>query len=1047
MASPAIGRIASIGIGPWKGMNEKVSPDDLPPGVAANVQNLLLDESPGVAVKRQGTRNLTILPSGLPPRDTYTFTKLDGTSYLLISDGNNLYYSTDPSGAYPVAIVTGLNADGFMEFETAENKVWMTNGIDPFMSWDVTTLLKYDRTYTSTTNATSVSSTTIAHAGLTQADNYWTGMQLVFTAGANVGTTVTVTNFISAASTLTFTPAVTGAAVTDRWIVGVVIPRGQGLRYYDGHMFVSCTADNQAELRFDEISDPNTGALILIGNPRAWPAANELALNVLDQEKLYGITPILRDRIMVHKAKGLWRLERDPLVKYRLEVVSRTIGSRFPDTWAEKNNVLYFLGQDKDSLPEVYKTDMVDVSLVDPDGGVEPTLRDLKQPNSVQQNRTFTSTDDFDSGTKSTLAATENGQLAVGAFDTATEWQGDNLVSGSNVDVESTPGQCSILGIPAWLTKYDATALPSGSSPAWAESLQSLGGGISQSVAGGELTIIGSGSAGNSGAALYTRANDLSSAADAFMSVRVKTSAGCAFFGLHNGARAVRVWLATVAGNPIYVYTTGPLITGAVYVPNTYASYSLLLKSTGAFKLWKDGVLIYSGTAAVSSLNSVDFGHGSFGTADGAMTNVSPGTDVFDSVNYHRSFKGDSLGSFGGKISPLTLPDTLPSSGNIVVLNDATRVPDGLRRMYQASTLNGGTVALESLTATTRTFDFGTTDPAGYLAVTNGQAPASVVYRYQRMRMTLTRSDYALAPEVTALYSGMLWLSPAVQIGSSIAVWRSFLTTYTVPAGVDLTLQIRMATVSTNPVESSFGAWYPIDAGNNIGTILGDATPPTSRWVQLKIEAGVSSAGLIPSVDAAVLQWTDGSAANIPVRAIVHKKRYLITAATSLGATNNIIIVCDRNDQWTKFTGLNLNSLIHFKGNLYGMNAANAYVSQMDLAGVYNDYGNPIDAFLESREEDFGAAHLRKNFRYSYLEWNRADAAWSLTTSYRRSGESDYTGSGTFSFGTTGQDIRQNYPVGTVGKRIQRKYRNNVLDENVALSNEVFFFDIRSVQP
>src|SRR5689334_4634790 len=92
-------------IGPWKGMNEKVSPDLLPKGVAANLQNLLLDEVPGKTVKRNGGYALAALPSGSPPRDYFVFTKRDGTSYLLVSDGTKLYYSTDPS-ATPTELKT-----------------------------------------------------------------------------------------------------------------------------------------------------------------------------------------------------------------------------------------------------------------------------------------------------------------------------------------------------------------------------------------------------------------------------------------------------------------------------------------------------------------------------------------------------------------------------------------------------------------------------------------------------------------------------------------------------------------------------------------------------------------------------------------------------------------------------------------------------------------------------------------------------------------------------------------------------------------------------
>lgn len=1029
MAVAAPGKITSGKIGPWKGMNEKVSPDLLPPGVAADLQNLLLDETPGIASKRRGSRAQGALPSALPPRDTYVFTKLDGTEYQLVSDGVTLYYTTDPSNAaLYTSLITGLNTDGFMSFETAENKVWMSNGINSVMAWDGTTLLKYDRAFASITNLTTVDSTHILHAGLTASDDYWNGMKLVFTVGANVGTVVTVTDYVESTKTLTFTPAVAGIAATDRFKVGVVIPKGAALRYWDGHLFDGCTTDNQAELRFNEISDPNTGAVMTLDNPQAWPAENELALTVIDQEKLWGISPVLRDRIMVHKANGLWRLERDPLVVYRLELVSRAIGSRFPDTWREKNNLLYFLGQDKDGLPEIYKTDMVDVNPVDPDGGIEPTLRGLQQPNAVFRNQTFTSQSDFDAGTKSTKALTENGSLGIdGSLPVFT--------SSSNIDTakpDGSSGYHGLLGAPDWDVRYDAASAltPANSTPVWVDS----GAGLWSIVAGRLVN-------GNGSAISSSRTGLLSASANAAVSVKMKLTGTAAFYiWIANGSKSAYfgIW-RDAFGNERTIKTGDPyVISGSLSLLSEHI-YTLQLLADGTFKVWIDGVLFTSGTAPSTTTNIIQFGHG---TIDGQ------GADL--------SFVG-APGGVGASTSIALLsyattsssgvPDTMLLSGNFVVQYDFTRAPDALRRLFQVSTLYGSTIGLETWTSSSSDFSTGN-DGAGYLAVANGAQPTSAIKQYMRVRVTITIPDVLSTPTISNLYAGMLWLSPAVNLGTKITSWRTFLTTITTPAGSGQSIQIRRATVTTTPVEGDYGAWFAIVNGDNIGTILSDVgPPPTSRWVQLKIEQGPNSTGGLPSVDAAVVQWGEGAAKNLPVRGIVHKKRYWITAANSGSAANDIIIVCDRNDQWTKFAGLALNAMIHYKGGLYGLDAAAATQRLLDIEDLLNDDGTAISAYLIDREEAFGAGQLRKNMRWSYLHWNRAAAAWTMTTSYRRDGDGDFTGSGTFAFGTAGQDVRQNFPVGTVGKRIQRKFANAVLDEDMSLAGETFYYDIRPVQP
>ncbi len=1028
--------IRSAKIGPWHGMNEKVSPDTLPPGVAADLQNVLLDETPGTVVKRLGTRAQAALPSGLPPRDTYVFTKLDGTSYQLVSDGTNLYYTTDPSGAsFYTLIVGSLNDDGFMEFETAENKVWFCNGIDSFFSWDGTTLITFNRAFTSTTNLTTVGTTSFIHAGLTATDDYWNGMKLVFTVGSNVGTVVSVTDYVESTKTITFTPAVAGIAATDRFMVGLVIPKGAALRFWDGHLFVGCTADNKAEMRFSEISDPNTGAVMTLDNPQAWPSANELALNVLDQEKLWGITPILRDRIMAHKASGIWRVERDPLTVYRLELISRAIGSRFPDTWAEKNNLLYFLGQDKDGFPEIYKTDMTDVNLVDPDGGIEPTLRSLQQPNAIQQSRAFTSMADFATGTYSDGSELDNQSLELDGTPIPASVSSNIDTEDQNIDSRYH----GLKGIPGWEVKYAASGniLPQASAPAWTLDPANY---TSFAMVAGEL--VGTGNPGISSPAVYRRSDVLDPAQNAFVCGRIKqykpgglTGYSSFNLGLFNGAFAI--WISRNHALNETIYINNAVVSLPVGFDDTiYHNWSIQLQSGGAYRVWLDGVLIDSGTGAATTRNEVIFG-GSLAIAGGAgdptWSDVGQTSVYIQNINY-TSFSAAAPAS------------SIALTGTLYVDVDFTRSPEAFNRIYAFLTLHGGSVSIAALSSTSSDFTSGN-DPAGYVAVTNGAAPTSVLHRYLRIRLSITSADTLEAPEILYLYHGTLWLSPAIQVGANISAWRTLLDTITTPAGVAQTIKIRRATVVASPAEGDYGAWFVITNGDNIGTILTDATP-TSRWIQLKVEQGPSSAGLLPILDAVIANWLEGSAtANLPVRAVVHKKRYLLTAASSLAAANDTVVVCDRNDQWTKFAGLSLNALIHFRGNLYGLNSTAATQRLMDVEGSYADDGVAISAYLVSREEDFDAGHLRKNFRYSYLEWDRATAAWALTTSYRRPGESAFTGSGTFDMGLTGQDVRQNFPIATVGKRIQRKYANAVIGENMALMNEIFYFDIRPVQP
>jgi hypothetical protein len=1028
-----VARQARQKMGPWPlGIDEKTSPDSLKRGRCADAQNLLLDEKPNKHVKRNGSRSLSVMPSGSTPRDGYDFKKSDGTEYVLASDGGNLYYSVDPSSSW-TSLKTGLSSDAFMEFETAEDKVWMSNGVDAVMSWDGTTLVTYDRTYTSTTNLTTVDSTHITHAGLASSTDYWKNMKLVFTVGANVGTVVTVTAYNDSTNTLTFTPAVAGIAATDRFSIGLNLPKGKYLRFWNDNLFLGNTTDNNSELRFNRRADPNTGNYVNLDNPQAWPATYQLNIYAQDGDQIWGLSPILRDRFLIHKASGFFRLERDSLTIYRIEVVSREIGSRFHRSWAEKNSLLYFIGQTRDGYPDVFKTDMVDIGLVDPDGGLEPTLRSLRQPNSIQRSVTLTSQTDFDAGTKSTLAQSSSGALQnAGVIPT--------LFSNSNIDPlksDGTSGYNGLLGIPTWDIRYEADALPDADTHPWVRSTS----GGSLSIAAGILSVVGSGTLNP---CVWRRSNELSATKNAIITIKAKartaTTGNAMTIGLFNGSKCAYVALMYNAGKLAYISGKSSSGIAITWDMTAYHVYTLQLTSDGNFKFWVDGVLFSSGAGVTTTRNEVLAGT-SYPATTTSAPNVSSGNPNWFTgsgtvdIDYHY-YSADSTAA----------PDTILLTGEFVVQIDYTRTPDALLRYYLGMTAHGATVTLSSWSASASDFASGT-DPSGYIAFTNGNQPTSQIKRYLRIKVSITAADYSNAPDITSFYGGMLWTSAAIFVGPNISAWRSFLATLTKPASTDQTIKIRRATISTTPGESDWGSWFTIVNADNIGTILSDATPPASRWAQLKIEQGPSSAGASPSVDAMSVQWSEGSSAVLPLFGVMHKKRYMFCAASATSSTNDKVLVYDRNDAPMKYSGWNVNAMIHFKGMLLGLSSVDSKILQLDVDDVYNDQGTAIDAFLDSQDETFENDYeLRKNLRYGYVHVG-STTAFSLTASYKRPGDSSFTGSVTLTADGTGRELRQNFPIGTVCKRLQRRYRNAVLDQDMELLGETIYYDRRPGTP
>lgn len=1010
-------RLQRLKLGPWTGIDEKTEPSKVAPNKCVDAQNILLDEVPDSAVKRQGSREISLLPSGNPARDVGVFNKLDGTSYLLASDGEKLYYTTDPTTqANWTLLKSGLNSDGFLEFETAEDKIWITNGIDWVMSWDGSTLRIYDREQEVTVDNAAITNATVDNVQLTQADDYWNGQTLVWLTGSNTGVIHTITDFDAANDRLTFTPALTGGTnVTDRFKVGVVIPRGRAPRFWDGHLFLASTPENASEAKFHRLTDPNTGADIAIDHPLAWPATHQLDIYSADGDRIWGISPILRDRILIFKATGIFRIERNPLTIYSVELVRRAIGSRFPRSMAEKKGLLYFVGQDKDGLPDVYKTDMVNVEPVDLDGGVEPTLRILRQPNAVFRAVTHASKGEFDAGIKSTTVKTSGHALEVGAFDTQEKWE--TYVARDLMDTIRIPGSIRLFGLETFDSFEDGDYT---ASPPW--TVQNFGGTVTVIDQGGQKSLHVHNTPGDGqGRPLVSTPEQQGEGVWEFK----VTGQGSIYLMMNNASH-------DGFGNA----------TGSGYRMDVFGTDIFFYRYTGGAT-----ALLISGSFTGATPNKILV----YRTAAGAWTIRGNGETIGTATDTTHTnaqqlmlFSGTDFFVWNIATSPYTDEDSDQQEGWIIVPIDHTRAPDSLKRVYANVTLNGGSMTLESWTSDSEDFTTGT-DPSGYVAFTNGAVPGSQVKQYQRIRVTLTpASEPGVSPVVSALYPGMLHMTQPIFIGSNITAWRTFLTTLSTPSGTGQEIKIRAATVTGTPDEGDWGAWITIANGNNIGTILGDGSPPTTRWVQIKTEQGPSLVGLLPVTDSFVVQWNEGAVDILPLYGLTHKKRYMFTAARAPSDTNDIIIVSDRNEGWMKYISWNINAMIHYKGMLVGFSSIDDKVLELDYA-AYTDQNAAIDAFLVTREENFGAPESRKDLRFSYI--HVGEIASVLEVLLKKVSDSTFALSKTFTLAGKGQDVRQNFPTATLSKRFQRKYRNNVADENMKLNGESLYFTHRSARP
>src|SRR5580765_6157420 len=92
----------------WGTLNTAGSPTKLPEGNSPNHQNVWVDEKPGSVVTSNGYILLGTLPSNLPPTTIINFYKSsDGSSHVVLSDGQNVYQTTDYVNF--TTITTGLS--------------------------------------------------------------------------------------------------------------------------------------------------------------------------------------------------------------------------------------------------------------------------------------------------------------------------------------------------------------------------------------------------------------------------------------------------------------------------------------------------------------------------------------------------------------------------------------------------------------------------------------------------------------------------------------------------------------------------------------------------------------------------------------------------------------------------------------------------------------------------------------------------------------------------------------------------------------------------
>lgn len=1012
IAAQTPGRKVEFTLGPWLGgIDEKTEPGMLGAGQLHDAFNVLFDETTGLVVKHWGNTVVAALPSGNPPKFGYVFKKDDGSEYLILSDGEYIWSTTD------LITFTPLNTDAlgdtaYLQFETAENKCWIGNGIDFEMWFDGTNFVIMDREYGNAEAAAGDAGTDATHiidADLTSAvTDYWKNRKVVITSGAAAGGEATVTAFDPATDKLTISPALTGLTTGDGYMVGLIMPKARIKRFGLSTLFLGGTTENQSEVRFNRLDDPDTGLKMSLDNPRAWPANYQLSITQDDGDQLWTFSPCYRNRILVTKGSAIYRLEPDSVYQYAPVLVSQEVGCRYPDSWAVKDDLLHFMGNERSGLADLYVTDMVSVKPRHKDGRLLPSFQVPARAGAAYKYISRASADQFDTGEKSTLCKTGNGRLECREIATKTDWD-EIIVAGTktSVNVSEITDSITIDGLPVWTQRYECNELPAAASPVWTKYMigNYLNGSPIESIVSGELLTAVGATGGGRGTICYFRDNVFDASKNTYAAFKVKMEhSGWIVIIVQNGTKQIKVKLNHAVGTFALYINDGYI---QAIDADVYEVLHILLDKDGAGSVYIDGVSVWTGAAIAAEASTEDNGYGTGWAANSIVysaTGQSPVTQYLDFIYEDADFL----------YTAAQLPATLPATGSAIVKIDYLRKPDAFGKYFYTSVLNGGTVGVETQSSA---------DDATYnslVALTNGQQPgvdnATAVLRYLKLKFTLTRADLVNGPELQKLIGGFLWRMKAAPVSSNISAWRKYQDEITKPAGTVLGSQIRLAKTLVTPIEANWAAWEEIVTGENIGTILADSPPPAAgegRWLDVKVEGGPSASGVSPNLENFLLNWQEGLAAagGLVISAFIHKRRLYLTGISTEAVANDMIFVLDTKQAWSKFIGQSLNRQVAFKGVIYGLSSIDANIYQQEVEGKYSDGSTAIDAYIDTGALDFG----NQRFEIRNVKVGSGGIISNVEVLLSYDGTT-YTSMGTLAFTAEGtQNLR--IPRGRTGKR------------------------------
>jgi hypothetical protein len=352
-------------------------------------------------------------------------------------------------------------------------------------------------------------------------------------------------------------------------------------------------------------------------------------------------------------------------------------------------------------------------------------------------------------------------------------------------------------------------------------------------------------------------------------------------------------------------------------------------------------------------------------------------TDTFFCSGNTFTFYLNSAVQFGGSLQPYKFIDLVEGGRSTIYSGSFTsRTFDtAFSKSYYAGSHNesafGHTITLQTQVSS----DGSSWDTA---ETWSGAAPTTGTKRYIRYLVSVSTTSSAtnlpFVSDVTfsAIAGTGTWVSDSVALGN-ITAFNRFLASevtdggaigYTVYSDTDATKTITNGV----PVATSFTSSQVVTSNSLISL-----SPSAYAFVMTSFT--VTAADQNPTVNDVSIQWDQGS--TLKVASAYPNQRYWLAVAQG-SATNNRVLVFDRNREWQIYNGINADAMHIYTANVFFANTNGIYQGETSNS----DNGSSIASYFVTKTYNpSNSLGVGSYFDDIYVNSERSDAT--LATTYR----------------------------------------------------------------